>query len=319
MNKKIFAVLFLFVLFLAGLIFYKENLSTKKAGPTAQNSSASATPKLRIEATFYPLAEFAEQVGGDLVAVNTLVPAGSEPHDFEPTTQDIARMHQSKIYIYNGAGFEGWLNKVIPDLQKSGVITVDSSQGIPLLAADPTIEEGKSATDPHIWLDPVLAQHQVKTIEAALIQVDPTHRTQYEQNAAAYIEKLHALDLRFKTVMITCDKNEIVTSHAAFAYLAKEYGLNVLPIAGLSPDEEPSPQRLAQIAQQVKKDDIKYIFFESLVQPTLANTIATETGAKTLVFNPLEGLTPEDISSGKEYISVQDQNLQNLRVALECQ
>jgi len=318
MNKKIAAVLFLFMIVVAGAIFYKEHSGVGQQ-KTGQNFTQISSSKLKVEATFYPLAEFARQVGGDLVEVNTLVPAGSEPHEFEPTTQDIANMHQAKVYIYNGAGFEGWLNKVIPELQQNGVMTVDSSQGISLLAADPTIAEGKSPTDPHIWLDPVLAVQQVTTIRDAFIQVDPEHTIQYQQNAAAYIEKLKALDLRFKTALITCKKDQVVTSHAAFAYLAKQYSFKVIPIAGLSPDGEPSPLRLAQIVEQVKKNNIKYIFFESLVQPTLANTIATETGAQTLVFNPLEGLTQADMDAGKDYTSIQDQNLQNLRVALECQ
>lgn len=315
MNKKILAVLVLFVLLLAGLIFYKE----KNGARSSDRAQSSNSNTLQVEVTFYPLAEFAKQVGGNFVEVNTLVPAGSEPHDFEPTTQDIARMHAAKVYIYNGAGFEGWLTRVIPDLQKSGVLTVDSSQGITLLQADPTIAESKSATDPHIWLDPVLAEQQVRNIEAAFIQADPAHQAEYTRNANSYIKKLQTLDREFQIGLATCQQHTIVTSHAAFAYLAKQYDLEVLPIAGLSPDEEPSPQRLAQIVQQVKKQNIHYIFFESLVSPTLANTIATETGAKTLTFNPLEGLTPADISAKKEYISVQEENLQNIRVALACQ
>jgi len=307
MNKKILFSVILLLSVIGGVIF-------------ARQSQVKDTPlKLPVVATFYPLAEFARQVGGDLVEIQTLVPTGTEPHDFEPTTQDIAKTHKSAVLLYNGLGFEGWLNKVIPDLEKSGVLLVDSSQGISVLAANQSLSGEESLADPHIWLDPTLAQQQVRTITAAFIKADPIHQIQYQQNADAYIQKLQMLDQSFKTGLSNCQGRQVVTSHAAFGYLAKKYGFQVLPISGLSPDEEPSPQRLAQIAREVKKNQTPYIFFESLVSPALANTIAVETGAKTLVFNPLEGLAQADISAGKEYISVQEQNLQNLRLALKCQ
>lgn len=297
MNKKIGAVLVIFILFLGGVIIGRSRQVVTPVPNT-----------LAVTATFYPLAEFARQVGGASVQVQTLVPAGTEPHDFEPSTQDIAQLHHAQVYVYNGAGFEGWLDKVLPDLQKNGVKTVNASAGLTLMPADP-----------HLWLDPVLAQQQVKTIAASFSQVDPTHATTYQQQAANYLTKLQQLDQEFRTGLANCQTRTIVTSHAAFGYLAKEYQLNVITIAGLSPDQEPSPQRLAEIVQQVKTQQIKYIFFESLVKPTLADTIATETGAQTLVFNPLEGLTSNELAAGKEYISIQQQNLQNLRIALSCQ
>ncbi len=301
MNKKILIVFAAFLIFLLFFVWFRQKKDQ-------QHLSTSPSSKVQVIATFYPLAEFTRQIGGEFVDVTTLVPAGVEPHDFEPSTQDIARLHSSKMFVYNGAGFEGWITKILPDLEQNQVKVVDSSQGISLLP-----------NDPHIWLDPVLAEQQVKNIEKSLIEIDPTHTEQYQQRTNQYLEKLHQLDQEFVTGLANCQQHEIVTSHAAFGYLAEQYHLGVIAIAGLSPDAEPSPQRLAEIVQQVKKQHIQYIFFETLVSPTLANTIATETGAKTVVFNPLEGLSDADMMKGKEYISVQQENLQNLRLALSCQ
>lgn len=316
MNKKIILALLLLLVLLIGTIYFKQKKISETAALTSQSQT---TSKLQVEATFYPLAEFARQVGGDFVEVSTLVPAGSEPHDFEPSTQDIARIHQSKVLIYNGADFELWLYKILPDLQKDRVITVNSSQRVPLLSADVTLGERSMTVDPHVWLDPVYAQQQVRAIETAFIFADPDHEKEYKQNTDKYLAELEELNQEFKHGLAICQSNTVVTSHAAFAYIAQEYNLQMIPIAGLSPDEEPSPQRLAQIAQQVKAKKIKYIFFESMVSPVLAQTMATETGAKTLVFNPLEGLTQEQINSGEGYTSIQRENLKNLRIALSCQ
>lgn len=313
MNKKIIVALFFIVILVFAFVYKKEHVLNER-----QASGGDGHSMFKVETTFYPLAEFTAQVGRELVSVNTLVPAGTEPHDFEPSTQDIAKMHNSKMVIYNGAGFEGWLDKVLPDVQKSGVMTVDSSQNISLLMADTDHDEG-SGQDPHIWLDPVLAQQQVINIENALIKADPANEAFYRENAEVYLQKLAALHTEFKTGLSSCKQDTVVTSHAAFGYLAKRYNFKVQPISGLSPDEEPSTQRMAEIAELVKEKKIKYVFFEEMVSPVLANTIAKEAGVNTLVFNPLEGLTPEDIIAGKEYISVQRENLQNLRTALECQ
>lgn len=283
------------------------------------NTSSLNNDKIQITASFFPMAEFAKQIGGDKVKVINLTPAGVEPHDFEPTPQDIVAIKNSKLFIYNGAGFEAWVDKVLPDLKNSQTVTVDSSKNINLISGS---EEKKGQNhrlyDPHIWLNPVLAQDQVDNILAGLIKADPKNKPYYESRATNYKQKLSNLDQKFKYGLANCQNHTVITSHNAFGYLAKEYNFSVLPISGLSPNEEPSPKKLAEISDFARKNNVKYIFFEILVSPKLSQTIANEVGAKTLVFNPLEGLTKSQVAAGKGYISIQKQNLKSLKIALNC-
>jgi zinc transport system substrate-binding protein len=285
-------------------------------GITSQQKDTTQTKKVTITASYYPLYDFARNVGGDKVSVTNITPAGSEPHDYEPTPKQLITADQSTMFIYNGANMEQWVNKFLPDYKNT---IVKASTDIPL--REGTSEGGAAIAgikDPHFWLDPVLAQQIVRNILAGLIKADPTDKDYFTANATAYIAKLAALDTAYKTGLGTCVQHTIITSHAAFAYLGARYNLSVLPIAGMSPDQEPSATELANLSNLVKQNDIKYVFFESLASPKLADTIAAETGAKTIVFDPIEGLKESDQQQGKNYLSVQEQNLTNLRTALEC-
>lgn len=277
-----------------------------------------ATPRtLQITASFYPMAEFARQVAGNRATVHTLIGPGVEPHDYEPTPKDIAQIYKSSVLVYNGAGLEPWITKIGKEAQANGVTLAETSKGINLLAKDPAAE-GNSPTDPHIWMDPVLAIQQVASIKAALVKADPAGRPTYEANAASYTKQLEQLDTQFRNGLAQCQLRDIVTSHQAFAYLAQRYNLRALAISGLSPDDEPSPQELAAAANFAQSHRITHIFFETLVSPKLSQTIAKEVGAQTIVFNPLEGLTQDEIKSGKNYLTVQQANLQALQIALHC-
>ncbi|MHB8840424.1 MAG: metal ABC transporter substrate-binding protein [Candidatus Aquicultor sp.] len=283
----------------------------------SRGQRAGTQNKIEVTASFYSMAEFVRQVGGDKVHVTNLTPVGAEPHDFEPSPQDIVKMEQSKVFIYTGAGFEPWADKVVPSLE--GVTVINASEGILLLPATP--EEGEkpnaNGADPHFYLDPVLDQQVVRTVAKKLAEVDPANKALYEKNASAYAKKLADLDKEYRTGLISCGTREIVTSHAAFAYVAKRYDLIQIPIAGLA-EEEPSAARLAEIAKFAKEHHVKYIFFEKLVSPRLSETIAREIGAKTLVLDPIEGLTPDEQKAGKNFIGLMKDNLANLRLALEC-
>ena len=281
-------------------------------GPKANSANSG---KMAMVGTFYPLAHFAEQVGGNFITVANITPAGAEPHDYEPTPQDIAAAYGAKVFIMNGGGVDTWAERISPDLKAKGVQVVDMQDTIALTTAPSGSE---TTLDPHIWLDPVLSEQEIALIRDAFVKADPVNAVVYENNAASYIAQLQALDEEYKTGLASCRIKDIVTSHAAFGYLAKQYGLTQIAIAGLSPDAEPSAQQMADIAQLAKKDNVKYIFFESLVSPKLSQTIATEVGAKTIAFNPLEGLTDEQISSGETYLTVMQDNLSKLRLALEC-
>jgi zinc transport system substrate-binding protein len=296
MSARQYIALIAGVLALAGLIYI---LSISRLAGT--NSSG----KIKITASFYPMAEFARQVGGDKVDVVTMVKPGTEPHDYDAAPGDLTRLYQSKLFVYNGAGLEKWVDRLQPDLQSNHIAAIDASTGIQVRPISPG--SGETGTDPHIWLDPVLAEQEVTNIEAGLVQVDPANAAYYHDHAN-----------QFKAQLMTCTRRDIVTSHQAFGYLGARYNLTVMAISGLSPDEEPTPQQLAATANFARAHQVRYIFFETLVSPKLSNTIAREVGAKTLVFNPLEGLAADDIAKGANYLTVQQDNLNNLRIALDC-
>ncbi|MBF0457356.1 MAG: zinc ABC transporter substrate-binding protein [Nitrospirae bacterium] len=277
---------------------------------------ADAIAAIKVAASFYPLAHFAKQVGGSLADVATIVPAGVEPHEFDPAPKDIRHIYASRVFIFNGAGFDLWAEKIAPDLEKNGIITVNATTGIALQSIASSISGQR---DPHAWVDPLLAVKEVEVIRDAFIKADPENEQNYRTNAEAYISKLGALDETFRDGLKSCMTRKIVVTHGAFAYLARRYNLEALVLSGLSPSDEPSPRRLGQLVKAARAEGIKYIFFESLVSPKIARTVAREIGAATLVLNPLEGLTPTDIEAGRDYISIMEDNLKNLRIALSCQ
>ncbi|MBI5643866.1 MAG: zinc ABC transporter substrate-binding protein [Deltaproteobacteria bacterium] len=281
------------------------------------------TEKISVSASFYPLAHFAGMAGGEEVEVYNVTPAGAESHDFEPTPQDIKRALSSRLFIYNGAGFDPWAEKLAPSLEKGGVSTLNISERFDLLSHAEGDEDGhddheQGAADPHIWLDPLLAVKEVEAVRDALIKTDPLKEERFRENADGYIKKLHELHESYVKGLKNCEKSDLIVSHNAFGYLAKRYGLNVIPVTGLSPAAEPSPRRMGEIARFAREKKIEYIFFETLVSPRIAETIAREIGAKTLVLNPVEGLTEREMNSGEDYISVMKKNLDNIRTALSC-
>lgn len=294
-------LLIILIIFVVGAI---AHLAWKK-----YQESQTSNNGIQIVASFYPLAEFARQVGGNVVDVTTVVPANSEPHEYEPTPQELARVYAAAMFIYNGNGFDPWAERIAPELKEKGVRVINMSETMPPLSATP---------DPHFWLNPVLAQKQVDVIRKALIAIDPAHAREYTANSEAYNKQLQKLDQDYRSRLTMCARRDIVTSHAAFGYLAQEYNLSVITIAGLSPEEEPSARIISEIATVAQEKNIKYIFFETLVSPRLAQTVAFEIGAKTLIFNPLEGLTDEQQQAGKDYLALMRDNLQNLQIAMEC-
>lgn len=260
--------------------------------------------KLKVAATFYPLYNFAREVGGDKVQVVNITPAGAEPHDYEPTPRQLVNVQNSGVFIYDGGAMEPWVGKFLPGYRH---VAVRASQEIKL-----------NGQDPHFWLDPVLAQQIVSNIQAGFTKVDPKDGAYFAGRAAAYNNRLVQLDADFKNGLRSCQTRTFVVSHQAFGYMARRYNLDMVAIAGISPDAEPSPAKLAEVSRLVKDEGIKYIFFERLVSPRLAQTIASETGAKTAVLDPIEGISQADQSKGKDYISAQRENLANLRTALAC-
>ena len=282
--------------------------------------SSNTSDKVSVTASFYPLYDFTKAVGGQHVEATNITPAGAEPHDYEPSPKSLANAQKSDVFIYNGGNFEPWTDKFASSykhiaLKMSNVVMPETHSN----EAEEAGGHESHAHDPHYWLDPVMAQTMVAAIRDSLTKADPEHKPIYVKNADAYIKQLKQLDADFKDQLTRCSHDTIVTSHDAAGYLAERYGFHIEAIAGLSPEQEPSAGKMAEISDLVRAKHLQYILFETLVSPRLADTIAQETGAETAVFDPLEGLTNEDQEAGKTYLSVQRENLATLRAALACQ
>ncbi len=303
--KKTTALIVIFLLFTVLLTACGEKNSTEP-----QNDSS----KLVVYTTIYPLADFTANVGGEHVQVINLISPGAEPHSWEPSPRDIADLQNADLFIYCGAGLEPWVEQVISSLGEKGPIAIDSSRGIDL--AHHESDNHHHGTDPHIWLDPIKAQQQVDNILAGLIKKDPENANYYRNKAAAYKDKLQELDEKYRERLADAPLKKFITSHEAFGYLADRYGLEQIAIRGLTPEMEPGPSRMAEIVSIARANNIKHIFFESLVNPKVSETIAEEIGGDTLVLNPISSLTEDEISRGKNYLTVMEDNLRNLEIAL---
>lgn len=273
--------------------------------------------KIRIIASFYPLYEFSKNIAGDKADVSVFVPIGVEPHDWEPSTGDVLKLSTSDLFVYNGAGMEPFVEKLTDSDQYQNVSFVETTQGIDLIAAQGGEEHLKY--DPHVWLDPILAKHQVAMIRDALIKVDAGNAQYYTDNAAAYSAKLDALDSKMRDGLAHCNKDTFMPFHNAFSYFANRYGLHVFALSGIDPESEATAADLKGFIDYVRENNIKVIFSEELIDPKLADVLADETGVQVLVFSPVEGLSHDDVISGKTYIEKMEENLDHLKTALECQ
>jgi zinc transport system substrate-binding protein len=269
-----------------GLVLAFSGGSGKRSGPVR-----------KIVAAFYPLAYAAEQTAGPGVRVFNLTPAGSEPHDLELTPAAVRTIHSADLILLMGHGFQ-------PQVESAAR---QSGAKVLLLLDTPGIS--RRGEDPHVWLDPRRYSLLVREIGRAMGR---------EGAAASMTASLEALDRDFRQGLADCARRDIVTTHEAFGYLARRYGLNQVAIEGLSPEAEPSPAQLERVARIVRERHVTTIYFETLISPKLAKTVARETGAKTAVLDPIEGLTPKATEAGADYFSVMRANLSNLRAGLGC-
>ena len=292
--------------------------------------AAAEEQKLKVYASFYPMYDFASKVGGDKVQVVNMVPSGMEPHDWEPEAADVIGLENADIFVYNGAGMEHWVDKVLAALSNQSLIVVNTSEGQTLLeghhhdhdedhehAEDEDHEHDHGEFDPHVWLGPLNAKAQMEAIKNAFVAADPDNASYYEDNYARYAAEFDALDAEFSAALDPLPNKQIVVSHQAFGYLCAAYGLTQESIEGLAPDSEPDPARMAEIIEFVKDNGITTIFFEELVSPKVAETIASATGAVTAVLSPVEGLSDEQLANGGDYFSVMRENLAALVKALQ--
>jgi zinc transport system substrate-binding protein len=253
--------------------------------------------KKQVVAAVYPLAYAAQRLGGSSVEVHNLTPAGAEPHDLEVSPSEVRLIRSADLVLLLGHGFQ-------PQLEASA----GNGKRVLRLLDTPGLARFANG-DPHVWLDPWRYARIVKRIAAAL------HR---EAAAAGLVAELRGLDRAYRQGLSRCARHDIVTSHEAFAYLAQRYGLRQVAITGLSPEAEPAPKNLARVLQLVRRTGTTTVFFETLVSPRIADTVARETDARTSVLNPIEGLTPAEVKRGDDYFSLMRANLANLRRALGC-
>ncbi|MCL5003689.1 MAG: zinc ABC transporter substrate-binding protein [Patescibacteria group bacterium] len=280
-----------------------------------RNNNDTGQKKIEVAASFYPLAFFAQEIGGNRAKVINITPSGAEPHDYEPTPKDLLSVYRSSVFILNGGGIDPWAQKIVPELKARGVIVVNMSE---IIKMRQEIPGEPSTADPHIWLSPTLAEEEVFAISRSLIKADIQGKLDYEENRDRVVNELKAVDGEYRSGLSSCRQKDFVTTHAAFGYLAERYHLSQVSITGLSPDAEPSPQKLSEIVKIIREKRIKYILFETLVSPKLAQTLAYETGIKTLTLNPLEGLTWAQKANSVDYFSVMRDNLKVLKTAMEC-
>ena len=297
-------------------------------GNSAADDPAGSGGKLNVVASFYPLEFIAKTVGGDAVHVTTLTAPGVEPHDLELTPKQVGHIAQAKLVLFEG-NLQPAVDEAVDQNAKKSAFDVASAASLEATGADfeEHPEDGagpaakpaaysEDALDPHFWLDPVRYADVVKAITGKLVEIDPANADGYRERSAAMLTDVTKLDNDFKTGLASCKLKTFVTSHEAFAYLAKRYGLQMVGIAGFTPDAEPTPQRIREGQDIVREQKVSTIFYEELVSPKVAESIARDVHVKTAVLSPIEGLS--DANSQESYLSLMRENLQELRKANSC-
>ena len=279
------------------------------SGSTETSNTPDAEAGMTVVASHYPVEYLVSQVGGDMVAVETLTSPGTEPHDLELTPQQVAEVQEASAVFYVGA-FQPAVDDAVAEA--SGT-TVDLASGLPLLEAEQHPGEEHGGTDPHVWLDPVLMQQMATTVADTLASADPENAQAYQDNAAQLTDDLGLLNTEWQQATTTCDIRTMVVSHEAFGYLANQYGFEQKGISGLSPETEPSAAAIAELADFVESNGVTTVYTETLVDPAVAETVAAEAGVQTAVLDPLEG-PPAD----GDYLSAMRENLETVAAGQSC-
>ena len=289
--------------------------------------SAAPTPtKLQVVTSLFPLYDFVRQIGGDQVEVTLLLPPGVEAHSFDPKPEDILRVNRAGLFIYTHKEMEVWAATIAASVDPAKVTIVDASAGIRLLpaAGHADADAGghgheSGAIDPHLWLDFANAQVMVANIAQAMATKDPTHHDLYLTNAAAYVVRLDRLDAVYRTGLADCKKRTLLQGgHFALGYLTARYGLDYRAAAAVNPEAEPTAATMAALVQEMRRNDLHYLFSEELVSPKLAETIAKEAGGTVLLLSAAHNVSRVDLDRGITFIEIMERNLVNLRRGLEC-
>ena len=310
---------------LLGAVLCLAALTLTACGGGSESDTAE-TQRTVVATSFYPLAEAATAIGGDCVEVVNLTPDGMSPHGAEPTADRVAALQDAAVVFYLGGDFQPQVEQAIRELPK-GIPAVDLLEVGTLRSVDDPVRgvvgevDGEvlaGGRDPHMWVDPVLFAQMVEGIRAGLIAAAPKCTEQFDANAAAYLDELKQLDTDFAAALATCETRTLVTSHAAFGYLADQYDLKQAPIAGISTEEEPNAQSIKAVAELAREDGVTTVFFEELVPPDLAEVVAAEIGADTDALDPVEGIPADALAEGESYDSIQRRNLAALVKGLGC-
>lgn len=305
--------LILVLLILAGGILLRSDNGANAAPPE----------KVLVAASIQPLADFCRQLGGDRVEVQALIPPGASPHTFEPAPSVIAKVARARVFVYIGAGLEPWVERLLKARGSQDLTVVEAAAGMPLLMeADHHQEKGDihegeehrhEGGNPHIWLDPVLAQEICAKIAQALIQEDPGHLAVYEANLNHYLTELRELDQEYRTQINSWRLKAFISFHPAFSYLAKRYGLKEVGVLEPTPGREPTPRHLQEIVSAVRKYGIRVIFTEPQLNPRMAEVVAQEAGVKILILDPVGGKPPY----GTDYLKLMRYNLAEMAEAMK--
>lgn len=305
-------------------IIHATNNTASEINNTIASINGNKASKVKVVASFYPIYDFVQKIGGDRVEVSSIIPLGVEPHDWEPTIQQRLKAESSDMIVYNGAGFEKWIEEI------DAKFKVDTSEGLELLEGNSEGRDQQTSAsghtdlnenaDPHIWLDPILAKYQIEKIRDGLIKIDPANTNYYNGNAKKFIAELDSLDAFIRSELSNCDKIDFIAFHNAFTYFSNRYGLNQHSVyEGVSPEGDILPQRLQEIIKLSRELNIDTIYAEDLIDPRLVNVIATEIpNGKVLILSPIEGIDEEEQKAGRGYIDKMRQNIENLKVGLRC-
>ena len=280
-------------------------------GPATSSSNGHT---ISVVTTLYPLEYFAWRIGGERVTVENLVAPGVEAHSFDPTPADIRKLDGADVILYNGYGLEPWIDRALAAIGSGDRTVIQAGRE----GAGREGGQGNGDLDPHVWLDPQLAMNQVQLIHSGLVDADPDGAIAYGTNAAVLGTELEVLHQRFVTGLDSCSFDHFVTSHAAFGHLAERYGLEQVPISGLTPEAEPGARNLAAIADTIRDLGVEHVMVEPVISTAFAETLAREVGAELLTLHPLESLTHEQSKEGEDYFSLMEANLDSLRLALGC-
>jgi len=285
--------------------------------------------KLNVMATIFPVYDFARNIGGDKINVKMLLPPGTDAHHYELRPDDIAKVTKADIFLFTNFELEQWAFKIIKAADKNtNMLAIETGSGTVLMPLNKentakerneNHEENISRFDPHIWLDMDNAQKMVDNIADAFIKKDSRNSDYYKKNAGDYKLKLAALDQRYRAELSGCKTKTILhAGHSAFAYLAKRYNLQYIAVYNVFADAEPSPQQVFTLIEQIKNEKVPFIYYEDMINPRLAQTIARETGAGLLKLNNGHDIRKKDLDQGVSFISIMENNLTNLKKGMKC-